>query len=127
MIRERRTVQRQTIKRVLEEAGRPMSPQEVHVAARKSIPGIGLATVYRAVRRLLDQGWLVTVDIPGEPPRYELAGKTHHHHFFCRGCGRTFDVKGCPQEIKSLTPRGFRLEGHELVLYGRCPRCLKRE
>lgn len=104
-----------------------MSPQEVHVAARKSIPGIGLATVYRAVRRLLDQGWLVTVDIPGEPPRYELAGKTHHHHFFCRGCGRTFDVKGCPQEIKSLTPRGFRLEGHELVLYGRCPRCLKRE
>jgi Fur family ferric uptake transcriptional regulator len=102
-------------------------PQEVFRAARRHARGLGLATVYRALRLLLDQGWLIPVEIPGEPCRYELAGKGHHHHFYCRRCHRVFEVDGCPGQIRALTPRGFRLEGHELMLYGRCATCADEE
>lgn len=127
MLAERKTNQREAIRRVFEAARRPLSPQEAHGAACRRVPGLGIATVYRTVKRLLDQGYLIPVDIPGEPPRYEIAGKRHHHHFYCRGCRRVFEVEGCPGELNSLTPKGFRLEGHEVVLYGHCLDCCRQQ
>jgi Fur family ferric uptake transcriptional regulator len=123
---ERSTTQRAAIRRVFEENERPLTPQEVFEAAKRDVPRLGVATVYRAVRRLLEAGWLIPVDIPGEPPRYELAGKTHHHHFYCRTCRRVYEVDGCPVQFPTLAPKGFFLEGHELVLYGHCARCRRK-
>ena len=120
---ERTTRQRLAIRRALERLARPLSPQELHDEARREVAGIGLATVYRTVRALVDEGVAVAVELPGEPPRYELAGATHHHHFRCRACDRVFEVPGCPKGIASLVPAGFELDGHELTLYGRCDRC----
>jgi Fur family ferric uptake transcriptional regulator len=123
---ERKTTQRQAIERVLEHASRPLAPREVCRAAQKRVPRLGVATVYRTLNRLLERGWLIPVSIPGEPARYELAGKEHHHHFYCRRCRRVYEVDGCPGQIRALTPKGFHLEGHELVLYGYCDDCRVR-
>ena len=51
------------------------------------------------------------------------AGKRHHHHFHCRVCDAVFEVEACPGDFRSLSPRGFRVEAHELILYGRCAAC----
>jgi Fur family transcriptional regulator, ferric uptake regulator len=120
---ERDTQQRRAIRGVLAEAGRPLSPREVLDAAGARSPGIGIATVYRALKAWLDDGWLIQVDLPGEPPRYEPGGKRHHHHFHCRQCDRVYELEGCPDGLRDLTPSGFSLESHELVLYGRCAAC----
>ena len=104
-------------------AGRPLSPQEILEATRESIPGLGLATVYRNVKAMVESHWLQTVELPGSPDRYEIADRGHHHHFHCRGCDRVFDVEGCPGNLGTMTPRGFELESHEIVLYGRCSAC----
>ena len=121
---ERNTRQRQAIRRIFEEIDRPLSPQEVLPAARSYAPGLGIATVYRNVKALVEEGWLASVSLPGEPPRYEMAGKRHHHHFRCRTCDRVFEINGCSTNLIQLTPQGFRLEGHEVVLYGRCVACV---
>lgn len=78
--------------------------------------------MYRSIKSLLKAKELVTVDMPGEPPRYEAAGKGHHHHFACRVCGKMFEVEGCPSDLaKSIRlPAGFKADAHELILYGRC-------
>ena len=34
-----------------------------------------------------------------------------------------FDILGCPSDIQTLTPEGFQLESHQVVLYGVCPPC----
>jgi Fur family ferric uptake transcriptional regulator len=120
---ERHTRQRQIILQVFEEADRPLGPQEVLQAGQVYTPGLGIATVYRALKSLVEEGWLALVVLPGEPSRYEVAGKAHHHHFRCRTCDRVFEIAGCPTNVKRLTPRGFHLEGHEIVLYGRCTAC----
>lgn len=119
----RETKQRQAIRRVLDGADRPLSPAEVLTVAQAEVPGLGLATVYRTINALVEEGWLVPVEVPGRPPHYERAGKEHHHHFHCRGCGKVFELQGCPGNLKSLAPSGFRVEGHELTLYGVCPGC----
>lgn len=119
----RNTQQRQAIRDALETADRPLAPQEVHRHAARKSPGLGIATVYRTVKQGVDEGWLAPVDLPGEPRRYEIAGKQHHHHFHCRNCGRVFEVDGCPGNLRPLTPAGFTLEDHEVILYGLCDRC----
>jgi Fur family ferric uptake transcriptional regulator len=54
-----------------------------------------------------------------------VAGKLHHHHFRCRRCDRVYEIDGCPPDLRALVPRGFRLEGHDLTLFGRCPDCAR--
>lgn len=120
---ERSTRQRRAIREVLLEAGRPLSPQEVLELARARVPGLGLATVYRTLKGLLAEGFLVAVHLPGEPPRYEAAGRGHHHHFYCRACGRVYELPGCPAGLEGNLPPGFRAMGHEVTVYGLCPSC----
>ena len=120
---ERNTVQRRAIHKVFEQSGRPMGPPEIFEAAREHAPGLGIATVYRTIKRLLDDGYLQQVELPGEAPRYEMSGKGHHHHFRCSNCNKVFDLNGCPREFKSILPKGFSLEGHEIFLFGRCQEC----
>ncbi len=118
------TSQRRAIQRVLLEAGRPLSPTEIRIAAGKLIPRLGQATVYRTLKRLVAEARLTVVGVPGESPRYEISGKPHHHHFLCRSCGRLYEVDGCPGGLPAITPPGFELERHEVTLVGRCSSCL---
>jgi Fur family transcriptional regulator, ferric uptake regulator len=122
---ERDTQQRRAIRAALEGADRPLSPREVLDAARSGAATLGLATVYRNVNALVGEGWLVEVQLPGEPPRYEVAGKKHHHHFVCETCGRAFEVNDCPGSMKALVPGGFTLSRHEITLYGTCADCTR--
>lgn len=124
---ERNTRQRDAIRRAFSDAGVPLSPREVLERASRRARGLGLATVYRSIRALVDQGVLVPVELPGESARYELSGKGHHHHFSCTRCQRVFEVEGCPGNLKSLTPPGFQLVGHDLVLFGLCDTCSRPE
>ncbi|MEE8105039.1 MAG: transcriptional repressor [Planctomycetota bacterium] len=122
---QRRTRQREAIRRALDETGRPMSPTELLEAARAEVPGMGIATVYRNLKAMAEANSVQTVDLPGEPPRYEIARKGHHHHFHCRRCDRVFEVDNCPGNMKKLAPRGFRVDDHDITLYGLCASCRK--
>jgi len=119
----RNTVQQRTIRRILLEAGRPLRPGEILDAARKELPRLGLATVYRAVIRLLEENRIGRVRLPGLPDRYEWKIAGHHHHFYCRSCRKLFDVSGCMEGVEKLAPRGFQAEEHDLLIRGLCPLC----
>lgn len=121
---ERTTAQRKAIHQVLEDSGRPLSPPEIFNAARSLAPGLGMATVYRTIKRLLDDGNISQVELPGEAPRYERSGMRHHHHFRCNNCNKVFDLFGCETSFGDYTPKGFALEGHEVYLFGRCEACV---
>jgi Fur family transcriptional regulator, ferric uptake regulator len=124
---ERTTRQRGAISAAIEQAQRPLSPQEILDGARAAVPGIGMATVYRCLRRLQSDGKVRAVELPGHAPRYEPAAGGHHHHFHCSTCDRLFDVHACPGEMNRLAPQGFLVEHHDLTLHGRCADCLRRE
>lgn len=120
---ERNTRQRTAIRDALARTHRPLLPQEVLQAAQASAPRLGLATVYRNLKAMVEDGELCTVELPGENPRFEIAGRQHHHHFQCTHCQRVFDVHACPGDLSRLAPPGFTVLDHELTLYGRCREC----
>lgn len=123
---ERSTRQRAAILAAIADAQRPLTPQEVLDSAREAVQGLGMATVYRNLKALLEDGSLQAVQLPGESPRYEPAEHEHghhHHHFQCTVCSRVFDVHDCPGDLAGMAPKGFTVERHELTLYGRCADC----
>jgi Fur family ferric uptake transcriptional regulator len=126
-LKARQTKQQAAIDRVVAESERPLSPGEILAKARRRIPGLSLATVYRGLRRLEIEGLAAKVEIPGQPPRFESrrAAVQHHHHFVCQACDRVYDIPGCAGGIDQLAPPGFQVESHEIVLFGRCDKCAR--
>jgi Fur family ferric uptake transcriptional regulator len=122
---QRDTKQRRAIRRVFLDAGRPLTPEEVVEEGQRFAETLGIATVYRNVKRLAEDGWLAPVELPGAPVRYELADRPHHHHFVCDRCDQAFDVHACPPDIDAMAPSGFQVESHDIFLYGTCPACVR--
>ncbi len=119
----RRTDQKSAIRDAIDNSERPLTAQEICDVAQIEVPALGIATVYRNVKALVASEWLVVVELPGEPTRYERANLGHHHHFRCDDCGRVFDVHGCPGGVRAIIPEGFKLRAHEILMYGSCDAC----
>ncbi|WP_157268999.1 Fur family transcriptional regulator [Azohydromonas aeria] len=126
---ERLTRQRTTILQALTAAQRPLLPQEILEAAQATLPRLGIATVYRQIKQLVEEGELQVVRLPGDNARYEAARHAHHHHhhFQCTVCQRVFDVHACPGDLARLAPEGFTVEDHDLTLYGHCRDCRQQQ
>src|ERR1700751_1046071 len=116
----RNTLQRREIRNVFERSDRPLGADEVLELGREKMAGLGMATVYRTIKALTDEGWLVPVALPGAPPRYEVRGKAHHHHFHCLKCGKLFELSGCLERLGELIPASFRVVDHVVLIYGYC-------
>lgn len=122
---KRKTRQREIIKHVFQSEGRPMNPLEILSLAQYSFSGLSLATVYRAVKELVEEKWLITVEVPGLSLYYEINRHKHHHHFYCYACSKVFEVDGCVS-VEGLTPKDFLLESHEILPSGKCSGCMPR-
>ncbi len=123
--RTRQTQQRGAIYQAIENAEGPLTVNEIHDVAKESVANIGLATIYRNIKLLLEAEEIQAVILEDGVTRYERAGLEHHHHFRCRLCERVYDLEVCPISIPdgSTLPGGFQIENHDVTLYGTCPEC----
>jgi Fe2+ or Zn2+ uptake regulation protein len=62
---ERNTQQRQAILKVFEKVSRPLSVNEVLDLAKRRCRGIGIATVYRNLKALVEEGKVLSLDMRG--------------------------------------------------------------
>ena len=123
----RNTQQGNAIRQTLKKAGRPLSAQEVLNLAQKKVPGLGIATVYRNLKSLQQDGSVVAVELPGQSPRWELAPEKHHHHFLCNTCDKLYEINACPSDLQRLLPEGYTLEEHDILLRGLCDNCSRNK
>jgi Fur family ferric uptake transcriptional regulator len=91
------------------------------------LPGVGRATVYRALEQLEGLGLIQRVDLGGDAAGYERVDPSgHHHHIVCRQCGRVvaFEDEGLEKAIVALAQRpDFKVSSHEVTLRGECANC----
>lgn len=119
---ERLTKQRGAILKVLEDAQRPLSIEEILERARVEYPKLGERTVFRHLKEMTGEMTLVRLNFPGQPNRFELPSGTHHPHVICRQCQKVFNLEQeTPDVLEQYpSPPEFELEGEEVVFYGRC-------
>lgn len=122
------TPQRLEILRILVEAGRPLTAQEVFQAVRAVHPHVSLDTVYRNLTMLTSSGLANQVNLQNrESARFEFQGEGHHHHHMvCLECGKSFCVDSCPGPLLNARPAddpNFRVVGHAFEVYGYCTAC----
>lgn len=117
------TQQKLTLASVILRAERPLTPAEICEAGKEAIPSLGIATVYRVLKQLAGEGRVHLVEVPGASPHYESTARQHHHFFYCQNCRRLYNLPGCVDGVGRLAPKGFAVDGHEIVLYGRCAGC----
>ena len=121
---KRNTRQGEVILSVIRDASRPLTPLEIHQLAIQAIPRLGIATTYRHIKSLSETNQVVGVDYPGQPPRYEWADGKDKVHFACRSCDKLFALEDTTEDIPPAeAPEGFKVQGFEIMLYGKCPDC----
>ncbi len=121
----RQTPQREAILRVLAQADRPLSVEEIW--GRMDGQRSGLPTIYRNLERFVAEGWAETLLAPDQTMRFVgCRSRRHHHHLQCEACGRAVEVDACGLEATLAAvaaETGFLVTRHQLQIYGRCPAC----
>ena len=88
---ERATRQNTAIREAIAAAGRPLSPTEVLDEARRHVAALGLATVYRNLKALVDAGEIQVVTVRSSTG----SGETFTLSF--NGATATLDDASAPQ------------------------------
>lgn len=104
------------------DAGDQFSADEI----AQRLPHVGRATVFRALKLLVEMDVFCRVLLDDGNLRYRWSRRGHHHHLVCAECGAVEDFTACDvaelvQELVSRT--NFTVEGHWLEVYGRCAAC----
>ena len=95
----------------------------------KSIfPYISLATVYKNINSMVDNGFLTEVKIPKHKARYELSKDTHAH-LFCTKCGGLEDVDIDDSWLVNniSNESGYKINNTLITFEGICPLCQEKE
>jgi Fur family transcriptional regulator, ferric uptake regulator len=105
-----------------------LTAQEIFDQLRAAGRPVGLASVYRVVDELTDQGLLQRIDLGAGTARYEplLPTGEHHHHLVCEDCGKVeaFEDDELELALTRLERRsGYSVAGHDVVLRGACADC----
>jgi Fur family ferric uptake transcriptional regulator len=128
----RLTHQRAVIGEVLQSAGKHLDAAEVCRRARRRLPGLHLATVYRALHSLKKRGIIDELDlmhVRGTGHYYETHKEKDHLHFTCERCGGVVEV-AVPQlerlKAQIEASHGVSVRVARLELGGLCRACALR-
>jgi len=123
----RNTIQMQKILNFLDENRVHPNAEEVFQGVRKELPSITLATVYRNLHKLADEGRVLKFGVNGE---LKFDGYTEpHEHCLCTHCGKVLDAKTGASEnaLKSFHLPGFKAECVTIMFFGLCSDCIKEK
>ena len=103
------------------------SAECVYSQLKGEFPELSLATVYRNLKSLKEEGLVRSVGIVDGQKRFD-ADITPHTHMICVKCGRVIDALqlDLPESFcKSLEKTGFSVMRAELTVSGICVECEK--
>jgi Fur family transcriptional regulator, peroxide stress response regulator len=124
-MRQGLTTHRQTVLEVVKESTDHPTARTVFERALIRSPKLSFATVYNALKYLVDQGMIRAVNFGEESMRYD-AMLERHDHLICRKCLSVLDVTNIePPQIGTdfPKPKGFKVEEISFQLIGLCDNC----
>ena len=124
---QRMTRQRRAVSAALDELDDFVSTQDLHRVLQDRGESVSLATVYRVLQSMADDGMVdVLRSGDGEAVYRRCAVEHHHHHLLCRNCGRAVEIEAPAVEQwagRTAAAHGFSEVAHTVEIYGLCPDC----
>jgi len=109
--------------------GHPNATQ-LFEALKRQFPSISLATIYKTLSLLKDEGEILEIDLRTDS-RYDGNKPYPHPHLICIRCNKIIDgdeLNGLPKLNKEIEERyHFQISRHQLVFYGLCEECLSMD
>lgn len=105
------------------------SADELYEKVRKRLTRISLATVYRNLEILAEEGLVSKIEISGRQKRFDHELESHSH-VYCLECHRVdnmefdqpFQLDASPEDVG-----GYAIEGYRIEFKGICPDCQKKK
>lgn len=100
------------------------TPEELYNAIKPRYSAISIATVYRNLRILAEEGKAIEIKSDKNILRYD-AKVEPHYHFKCSRCGAVLDldIPYDKSQDKELSKQGYKVDFHSIIFYGLCPNC----
>lgn len=125
------TSQREAILQTLYENPEHFTSENLYLLVKEKYPeiNIGIATVYRTLALLEENGLVSSISLGTQGKKFEIANKPHHDHLICEECGKIIEFEN--EKIESLQEEiaeanGFALTHHLMQLYGVCKACQQK-
>jgi Fe2+ or Zn2+ uptake regulation protein len=122
----KRSLQQDAVRAAIVDRSDHPTAEQVHETARCDCPKISLATVYRNLDKLVDEGVVEKFSVPDEPDHYDPA-QGEHYHVRCRCCGKIYDVEAkLARRLTKLIHKqtGVETQSIQLLADGVCQKCI---
>ncbi len=124
-----RTRSQERVLKLLKTQKQSLSAQDIYSELRRCDQPLGLATVYRSLDALKQEG-MVTVRTLGNGEAVYSCLQQDQHHLTCVKCGTSISINQCPVhdlECKLQKSHKFKIFYHTLEFFGLCDRCALAE
>src|SRR5688572_24121643 len=124
-MRRRHSRQREVILSIVRSTMDHPNAEWVFKQARRHLPRISVATVYRNLKELAAEGEIRELHWAGESARFD-ANTGQHYHIRCIVCGNVRDLPiSIDRRVEYAAARAinYRIVGHQVEVMGVCPSC----
>jgi Fur family ferric uptake transcriptional regulator len=125
------TRQREQILKTLYENEGHFSPEEILRLIQADDPEmrVGIATIYRTLALLEEEGLAESISFGKAGKRYEIGMKKHHDHLICTQCGRIIEfvddvIEARQEEVGRKFD--FTITDHTMKILGICKECREK-
>src|SRR5215470_6077699 len=127
-VRKRTTRQLEQVFKALQGDHTHPFAREIYWRVHKTLPRVSLATVYRNLHSLVEEGKIRTLFLDEQGARFDPE-TSQHDHFVCERCGRVVDLflrRAREVDLSSLAKQGYVVRTHDVTVHGSCQVCAAR-
>ena len=126
------TKQRELVLKCLYSHQGHFTPEDIHRLIKEEYPdvNIGIATVYRTLTLLENEGIASSISFGTQGKKYELGLKAHHDHLICSQCGAIIEFydETIEKKQEEIAERfNFQMQDHTMKIIGICQKCQERQ
>ena len=99
---------------------------QVYMKVKNDFPMTSRATVYKTVGLLKDMGEIMELNISNGSSHYDGFNPSMHPHLVCNNCNEIIDLEDDIFQqfpLEAVQRYGYKLQGHNVTIYGICPKC----
>ena len=102
-----------------------LTAEQAFLLAKKKKIDVSMASVYRILNKLADDGYINKVCIPGQVDVFDKT-TTEHEHLICDQCGKIIDIniKGIKKILEKETKE--KVNKYDLCIHYICEDCRKK-